>query len=353
MAVAAVSANDAWAVGWAQDPNGPPYVRHTLIQRFDGSTWNLVPSPNRADHYYNVLHAVSGSSAEDVWAVGGSQDGTAPTSTLILHWDGKGWSIVPSPNPADQVNQLLGVAAIAADDAWAVGYRIGTGTQEPIDTLILHWDGSAWTEVASPNVAGGANQLHGIGAIAADDIWAVGSGAGGPLAMHWNGSAWSLVPVRPNAGLGSEFLNAVSGAAGDDVWAVGQGKGFFSNRAGATIRHWNGAYWTDKVCYARSPSNPPADYEGGGPDSYLTGVSAAADDDVWAVGATGSGPTIMHWDGQAWTWVTHPRAFPDAAWLRAVASASAGTAWAVGGERVAGPDGSYSPERTLIDRYIP
>jgi hypothetical protein len=145
----------------------------------------------------------------------------------------------------------------------------------------------------------------------------------------------------------------VAGTAGTDVWAAGQGRGFYSNRAFATIRHWDGVHWTEKVCRAASLSNPPDDYEGGGPDAYFTGVSAAFSHEVWAVGVLGSGPRILRWDGAAWTAVTHPRALPSSAVLRGVATSAGGGAWAVGGEFVAAPDGSFSPERTLIYRYIP
>ena len=217
MGVAAVSSDDVWTVGWSQDPNGPPYVRRTLIEHFDGRGWSIVPSPNREGHYYNALQAVSGTSASDVWAVGVSQDGSPSSRTLIAHWDGAQWTIVSSPDP-DDVNNLLGVVAISADDVWAVGYRFGSQTEEPIATLVLHWDGTAWSEVASPNFAGVANQLHGVLAISANDIWAVGHAGGGPLALHWNGSAWSIVPVKGHDGLSSEFFNGVSGTIGNDLW---------------------------------------------------------------------------------------------------------------------------------------
>ena len=356
LSVAAVSENDVWAVGWAQDPNGPPYVKRTLIQHFDGGTWNIVPSPNPVNDTQTVLHSVSAASAHDVWAVGTTHNGNFPSRTLIQHWDGAQWSIVSSPNPDDQVNELRGVAALSASDVWAVGYSFGTQSESNIDTLILHWDGVSWSEVAAPpNVIGVANQLFGIAAISTDDIWAVGSAGGAPISMHWNGSAWTTVPVRGHGGLIGENLVAVSGARSNDVWAVGTGRGFFSNRSGATIRHWDGAHWTLKVCRAASSSNPPQDYEGGGPDSYFTGVSAAAANDVWAVGANGSGPMILHWDGRAWTAVTHPRAFPNSAVLRAVATSGGGSAWSVGVDIEI--DVSVSPatsyERTLIHRYTP
>lgn len=153
----------------------------------------------------------------------------------------------------------------------------GAITHNPIDTLVLHWDGVSWKQVPSPNIDGAANQLFGIAAISANDIWAVGYAG-----------------------------------------------------ASATLRHWNGVYWTEKVCRATSTSNPPNGYEGGGPDSYFTGVSAVAANDVWVVGVEGPGPIILHWDGSAWTRVTHPRAFPDSAVLRAVTTSSDGSAWMPG-----------------------
>jgi hypothetical protein len=348
LGVAAVSASDVWAVGWAGDPNGPPYVKRTLIQHFDGSAWSIVPSPNVPDDSLSELHSVSAVSANDVWAVGASHNGSFPSRTLIQHWDGAEWSIVPSPNPDDQVNALRGVAALSANDVWAVGYSFGTQSETNIDTLILHWDGASWSEVASPNIPAVANQLFGIAAISPNDIWAVGAVGGAPLSMHWNGSAWTIVPQPFNTGLSSEWLAGVSGAASNDVWSVGLGRGFFSNRASATVRHWDGTRWTLKVCRAGSSSNPPPDYEGGGPDAYFTGVSAAAPNDVWAVGTLGSGPLVLHWDGSAWTTVTHPRAFPNSAVLRAVTTLSDGGAWSAGIEI-----NSSGQVRTLIYRYVP
>lgn len=351
--VAAVSDSNVWAVGWARDPNGPQYVKRTLIQHFDGNLWSIVPSPNRPDDVLSDLHSVSAASANDVWAVGSSETGVAPTRTLIQHWNGTQWSIVPSPNPDSQLNELRGVVALSADNAWAVGYRGGTQNETPLETLILHWDGTNWHQVASPNVPGGANELSGITAISANDIWAVGSAGGAPLAMHWDGTAWSVVPTGVGSGLSTERFTAISGTASNDIWVVGQGKGFFTNRASATIWHWDGTRWTQKVCYAPSASNPPEGYEGeGGPDAYFTGVAAAVSNDVWAVGASGSGPMILHWDGRAWTTVTHPRAFPNSAVLRGVAT-SRGGVWSVGVEIEIDTSGFTSHERTLIDRYIP
>jgi hypothetical protein len=54
--------------------------------------------------------------ANDVWDVGGS-DG----ETLVEHWDGSIWSVVPSPNVGTGGNSLSGVAVVGANDVWTVG----------------------------------------------------------------------------------------------------------------------------------------------------------------------------------------------------------------------------------------
>ena len=356
LGVAAIVEGGSWAVGWSQDPDGPPYVRRTLALRWNGDTgtpWEIVPTVSPAGDTHSVLYSVHGTAADDVWAVGSTHDGTLPSRTLIEHWDGSSWSIVPSPSPDTQLNELRAVVALSATEAWAVGFRGGTHSETPLESLILRWDGVTWAQVPSPNVPQGANQLSAIHALPSGEAWAVGSAGGGPLALRWNGSAWTVVPVRGHGGLFAEKLTGIAGVAGNDLWAVGDGRGIFSNRTGATIRRWNGVHWTLKVCHALSPSNPPDGYEGGGPDSYLTGVSAAASDDVWAVGVAGSGPLIRHWNGEAWTTVTHPRAFPNSGALWGGAVSPGGGAWGVGTLIEIHPDGSAEPPRTLIHRYGP
>ena len=61
-------------------------------------------------------------SASDCWAVGYYDAGSA-YQTLIERWDGTSWAIVTSPNTsATQDNYLNGVTCASASDCWAVGY---------------------------------------------------------------------------------------------------------------------------------------------------------------------------------------------------------------------------------------
>ena len=74
------------------------------------------------------------------------------SQTLIERWDGVEWTVVPSSNGLDS-DELTGVAAVSSEDAWAVGSQIDDAPEGNTSyALIEHWDGSAWSIVPTPNV---------------------------------------------------------------------------------------------------------------------------------------------------------------------------------------------------------
>src|SRR5439155_1317348 len=85
------------------------------------------------------------------------------------------WTGVPSPSPGSSFNELNGVRVVSASDAWAVGaYGDGNGTHR--QTLVLHWNGATWTQVASPDPGGSGNDnyLFAVAATSHSDALAVG-----------------------------------------------------------------------------------------------------------------------------------------------------------------------------------
>jgi len=183
--------------------------------------WSVVSSPD-PNQFANILTAVATVSANDVWAVGyfqGSSD-----NTLAEHWDGTQWSIITSPSPSKYGDNLFGVAAIVSNDVWAVGDY--NGAKGYYNTLIEHWDGSAWSVVPSPNPGTGPNSLNAVTVISTNDVWAVGgysnrNGGNFTLIEHWNGTQWSVVS-SPSVPAFTE-LYAVAGVIGTtQVWTVGE-----------------------------------------------------------------------------------------------------------------------------------
>jgi hypothetical protein len=171
--LAIVSAKDIWAVG-AQSSDGG-YTYQTLTERWDGKSWSVVTSPNPGG-YANGFGAATAIGANDVWAVGTYQNSSSfPTvHSLAEHWDGASWKVVTSPNEGSGANYIFSVAARASGDVWMVGY-VFDPTHEQYRTLIEHWNGSQWRIVPSPNRSGTYfDELYGVTAVS-NSLWAVGS----------------------------------------------------------------------------------------------------------------------------------------------------------------------------------
>jgi hypothetical protein len=220
-----VSANQAWAVGSYKVGSGVK----TLTIRWNGRGWKQVASPSPGGSA--LLAAVTATSSSNAWAVG-DVAGITNNKTLILHWNGRVWKHVASPSPGLD-NHLQAVAASTGTNVWAVGSASRTNS---LLTLTLRWNGRRWIRVSSPNPEGtgdsSINELLGLTAISSKDVWAVGGGSSPqhmsfqPLTLHWNGSRWARV-ASPNLG-GDSALVAVSARSGSDLWAVGS----FSDSAG-------------------------------------------------------------------------------------------------------------------------
>src|SRR5205085_12498998 len=89
-------------------------------------------------------------------------------------WHGTAWSVVASPNVGTGSNYLYGVAVVSANDVWAVGYYINGSFNATDETLVEHWDGTSWSVVPSPNLDTNYYYLYGVAAVSANDVWAVG-----------------------------------------------------------------------------------------------------------------------------------------------------------------------------------
>jgi hypothetical protein len=279
-----------------------------------GPMWQYVQNPGTGE-----LHGIGVVSPNNVWAVGN----IGGTATLIMRWNGASWSVVPGPDTG--YSGLEAISVVSANDIWAVGYANISGFYQPMS---LHWDGALWTEVTTPRPTPGSHgYLRGVGAVSSNDVWAVGDGPNGPLTMHWDGTQWTVVPsmdtgntyVPGNDGAPGSYYNtllAVGVVGPNDVWAVG-------TRNNITwALHWDGTQWSQV-----STPNP-------GTDNTLNAITVIATNDIWAVGHIGfyqspRGAIALHWDGTRWTSVPPPAG--DFGLFGVTATAS-NHVWAVGWE---------------------
>jgi hypothetical protein len=273
--VDALATNNVWAVGYS----GSAGRYNTLIERWNGTQWQVVTSPNAVTSGENTLTSVDALSSTNAWAVGSSRTATFRKS-LIQRWNGTSWTIVSSPNPGTLSNSLLGVEAAGPNDIWAVGWK---NSGDGLKSLLLHYDGMGWTEWAAvPNVGTGDNVLTDISVVGNDDVWATGYYVDDTqyktLTLHYNGTTWSHVP-SPNGADGTSILMGIDAFSPTDAWAVG-----FQYRAAlqhyvASTQQWNGSSWT---------TFPSAISSDGTKESAMFEVAKApGTSQVWAVGRAG------------------------------------------------------------------
>jgi hypothetical protein len=195
--ISADSATDVWAVGsYLIDVNSSTVRYEPYSLHYNGSAWSVVPMPltpgpdNLLVYDFQAIDAIS---PTNVWAVGESGDnvgvGGTPTATVVEHYNGTAWSVVPSPT-AGTLPYLNGVTATSAGNVWAVGYDTPSGATEP-QTFTMQWNGTSWTTVSSPD-SGSASRLVGASTTAAAaSVWAVGysgtTGSFNPLVLETAG----------------------------------------------------------------------------------------------------------------------------------------------------------------------
>lgn len=185
-----------WVYGFGRDDVYAVGERG-LIQHYDGKTWRQIPSGTT-----KTLYGLWGRSGEDVWIVGGVPGGAAGDAVL-LRGNASGFHAVTDVPHGLLPEALFKVYGMPTDGLVAVGSN----------GVVLRFDGE-WKRHDVP-MDGPLISLWGRGD---GDLYAVGGNAQGVL-LHYDGSAWSEV-----AGLGEgPGLYGVYTAPGEPVYAVGAG----------------------------------------------------------------------------------------------------------------------------------
>jgi hypothetical protein len=257
--------NNLWTVGFFRTGIGA-FAMVPVIDHFDGKAWTIVPSPRPAA---SVLTAIDGTSAADIWAIGREMTQNHAVS-IIEHYDGHVWTRVTSPSPVTDYLDLGAIAVVSPSDVWVAGDYVGSDSV--FRTLIEHYDGNDWSIVPSPNFGTGSNYLTAM-TVFDGQPWVVGRAYDGtsyrPMALRWSGSKWSG-HLLPRSGSGDEALNAVV-TAGRTLWAVGNKTNDAGTQRTLTMRYHAGT-WT----VVRSPNL------GGGDNVFYGAVSSRRT--IWAVG---------------------------------------------------------------------
>jgi hypothetical protein len=360
--VVCVDASDCWAVG-SYENSSDAYLNEVL--HFNGKKWSVVKTPDPAGKGSdddNELYRLKCLSASSCWAVGETEKGNDGADlNEALHFNGKKWSSVRTPDPAGRgshdFNELEGVACAKPTDCWAVGETEKSNDGADLNEA-LHFNGKKWSSVRTPDPAGKVshdfNELEGLSCVGASDCWSVGESERDDKAelneaLHFNGKMWSVVKTPDPAGSSStgEFneLERVACAKPSDCWAVGGTR--TSSADDNEALHWDGKKWSHVS--TPQPATTPSEF-----GSPLVSVSCTSAASCWAVGyyensaETAIVGQAQRWNGKKWSHVTTPQpgGNPGVDGLFAVTCARASDCLAAG---TAGP--SLTDLSNLVQRW--
>lgn len=166
-----------------------------------------------------ALLSVWGTSATDVWAVGGDAlDGSGP---MVIHFDGDAWSRVATGETQGNL-------------WWVFGFADGPVYMGGDGGVILRRDADGgFTRMVTP----GSDTVYGIWGATPADIWAVGgaSDATGGFVWRLAGDTWSPEPSLPAEVPGNAAIWKIFGTGANDAWLVG---------SNGVALHWDGKQLT-------------------------------------------------------------------------------------------------------------
>jgi hypothetical protein len=253
------SADNVWIVGG----------EGTML-RFDGQTFHHLETLVSIR-----LVGVHGTSRDDVWVVGDL--GTS------LHWNGTSWQTIDGRQDA----VLLGVWSSRPDNVWMVGALTSTRSG---------WIREVFGEEVRETTLPACNSLWKAWSSEPQDIWLIGSTAEVQgVVLHGDGKRFEA--IFPDSGP----LRGIWGSSRSDVWIVPYD---------TAPQHWDGSTLT---------------VTGDVPEQPQLSVWGSSPTDVWSVGLEGS---IRHFDGTAWSSVESG----TNATLWSVWGSSADDVWIVGNE---------------------
>jgi hypothetical protein len=236
------------------------------------------------------------------------------------------WTAMASPDLDKGANELQGVWATSATDVWAVGL-----TFDMTEPVVEHFTPSSGWRLVSVPTAGMEDALHTVSGNRRN-VWAVGNYLARRgyrmLILNRSGSAWSRVST-PNIS-GPDELWGVSAGTNRPTWAVGRQYSQSGQAATVILRRESGKW-------VRVPSPSPGSYS-----NLLWGVRSVSSTLAWTVGdamsdGTTDHPLIERWNGSTWSAVTDPAIVGLQGRLFGVTTPTPSTVLAVGWRAGGGP----------------
>jgi hypothetical protein len=232
------AAQDAlWAVGERVDPY-PHQLLHPLALRYDGAGWTETSQPVDIGR----LDDVAVIAADNVWAVGTDETNFPEFRPIIQRWDGSGWQLVPAPAlPAGTYGTFTTVGAAdpptARDDVWVAGDTQDL-TGDTVHRAVYRYTDGVWHSITNVGLER-FGYIRKIVPVGDDDVWLAGDRSG---IAHYNGSRWTQIGLA--GGAANISILDLNVRAQNDIWAAGF-RSDAQHRRLPLVLHYDGGRWTE------------------------------------------------------------------------------------------------------------
>jgi hypothetical protein len=224
--ITVLSSKNVWAVGYYSPQAFGDQAHSTarpFAMHFDGTKWKFFAVPPAVAGDGGFLNGVAALAPNDIYAVGAAVHFyTFPFDfdhdLMVSHWNGTKWSsekladvVAATGNPPRERDQLNAITAVPGKSMLvAVGVDSGKA-------FVAKFNNGSWASKALPHATGSTNdELKGVAAVNATNVWGVGNNSGGGFSAHFNGTKWTVANVLPNV-----TLNAITVVTAQKIYAVG------------------------------------------------------------------------------------------------------------------------------------
>jgi hypothetical protein len=226
--VSCVSASFCMAAGYTFNSS---FVEQTLVEKWNGTSWSIVTSPDTGASEDNFLWGVSCPATSFCMADGYYNDASGNQLTLIEKWAGGTWSISASPNPSPAaspaLDSLWSVSCVSSKFCMAAGDYWNTSDVQ--QNLIEKWTGAKWLIVKSPDTSTALENGLYAGVSCASTSFCMDatfaastSGFNQTLTLEWAGTSWKIVPSKNTSSSQDNQVQATSCPTTSFCLAVGQ-----------------------------------------------------------------------------------------------------------------------------------